>query len=92
MAKKRKVDANVETAYPTPTSFADLRIRFLSIVKLWELPLLQSLVFDKYAVPLLQLIIESDVTKKPKKKNKVAEPTLIDLLLFGTDPDAKGDS
>jgi hypothetical protein len=92
-AKKRKVEAEANTLYETPPSFGELRKKFLSLVKQWDLPLLQSQVFDKYAVPLLQSIIEIDIPKKSKKRAKegtTGPQTLADLVLFGTDPDPKG--
>jgi hypothetical protein len=91
-AKRRRAE-NTDTVYSTPQSFIDLRNKFFTLVKKWDQSLLQSLVLDKYAVPLLQVIIECDVPKRPKKKSKsgrTAEQTLADLILFGKDPDSKG--
>jgi hypothetical protein len=92
--KKRKKKYTEETTYQVPESFTNTLAKILKTVKEWELKLLQSLVLDKYAVPLMQVIAESDVVKKSKKKSKdkkeVGSATLSDIILFGNDADSKG--
>jgi len=80
---KRKIATEDPTAVPTPESFTALKAKLISSVRGWDQSLLQSVVFDKYAVPLLQVIIESDVPKKPKKKSKSESYTLAEVILFG---------
>lgn len=92
--KKRKAE-QTDAVTRTPSSFADLQTKLLNIVKQWDQTLLRNLAFDKYAVPLLQSIIESDVPKKMKKKskgNRIGDHTIADLLLFGqsSESDSKG--
>jgi len=80
---KRKIAPEDPTTVPTPPSFTALKAKLISYVRGWDQSLLQSLIFDKYAAPLLQLIIESDVPKKPKKKSKSESYTLAEVILFG---------
>jgi hypothetical protein len=80
--KKRKTRTEDTTTVQTPESFADLKSKYISIVQGWDQTHLQALVFDKYAVPLLQLIIESDIPKK-SKKSKSGSCTLAEVILFG---------
>ena len=81
--KKRKT--NSSSTVQIPPSFTELRAKFFNIIKQWDQSLLQNLVFDKYAVPLLQTIIENDLPKKTKKSkgNAGGEQTIAGLLLFG---------
>lgn len=81
--RKRKAQPGATTTVPTPDSFAELKSKLLSTVRGWDQTLLQTLVFDKYAVPLIQLIIESDVPKQSKKKSKPSNRTLAEIILFG---------
>lgn len=88
--KKQKVE-DIETVVPTPESFANLQLKLLHIVKQWDQTLLQTMVFNVYAVPLLEKIIESDLQKKVKKKLKgkaTGAQKLADLLLFGKELDS----
>jgi len=80
--KKRKRTPEDATTVQTPESFAALKTKLISSVRGWDQSLLQSLVFDKYAVPLLELVIESDVPK-PKKKSKSESHVLAEVILFG---------
>jgi hypothetical protein len=91
-SKKRKVQPKAESVLQTPSFFTALREKLIGIVKAWDLSRFQSLVFDKYAVPLLQTIIESDIPIKEKKekkekksKSKKRYQTLANLILFGGD-------
>ena len=90
-AKKRKVDQDANTVVPTPPSFADLKGKFISLVKEWDQDLLQTMVFDKYAVPLLQTIIEIDLPKKKISKGNAGHETFGDLLLFGKDSNTESE-
>lgn len=98
VTKKRKKKHSGETAYQIPESFQDTLSKLLKTVKKWDLKLLQSLVFDKYAVPLIQLLIECDTTKKSKKKLKdkgaskkpFNKEALANMILFGNDPESEG--
>jgi len=49
------------------------------------------MVFDKYAVPLLQTIIEIDPPKKKKSKGNAGHETLGDLLLFTKDSNTESE-
>jgi len=88
-AKRRKKDNNTDQTVSTPESFLELRTKLIHPVKQWETTLLERLLFDKYAVPLIQLIIESDIPKKSKKKSKQGK-TLADTLITGMKPEAEG--
>jgi hypothetical protein len=93
--KKRKTDTKSKVQIP-PT-FTELQTKLFTIVKQWDLSLLQNLAFDKYAVPLLQKIIENDLPKKVKRKSKGnagGEQTIADIFLFGrnVNPDSEGNS
>jgi hypothetical protein len=93
--KRRRKNVDTNTVYAMPESFSNLRSKVLKTVKKWDLSLLQTLVFDKYAVPLLQVMIEIDVPKKRSKKSKEGHKvgkTLTDIILFGKDSesDSKG--
>jgi hypothetical protein len=91
-AKKRKIDQDAATQVQTPASFAGLQEKLITLVKEWNQALLQSMVFDKYAVPLLQAIIEIDLPKKKKKsKDKVGKETISDLILFGKDSNVESE-
>jgi len=97
VTKKRKKKHADDTTYQTPEAFADILAKVLKTVKRWDLTILQSLVFVKYAVPLIQVIIESDITKKKKKskdkgasKKSTKNETLSTIILFGNDPDSEG--
>lgn len=94
VTKKRKKKHTEDTTYQIPESYTNTLAKILKTVKEWDIELLQSLVFDKYAVPLMQIITESDVVKKPKKKSKdkkgVSSATLSDIILFGNDADSEG--
>lgn len=85
--KKRRVQLKAEDILQTPPSFSTLRQRLFDIVKSWEISRFHTLAFDKYAVPLLQTIVESDIPIKEKKekksKSKKRDTTLANLLLFG---------
>lgn len=81
--KKRKARADEATPVPTPEFFAELKLRLITSVRGWDQSLLQNLVLDKYAVPLLQLIIESDVPKNIKEKSKSGNRTLAQVILCG---------
>jgi nucleolar protein 9 len=76
--------------YETPSSFTELKMELVNMVKQWDIILLQALVFDKYSVSLLQTILEIDIPKKKSKKNAIANRTLTDILLFGNDKESKG--
>src|SRR5579859_5024893 len=97
VTKKRKKHG-ADTTYQIPESFSGALAKILKTVKKWDIKLLQSLVFDKYAVPLIQLIIESDITTKSKKKSKEKgtskngsnKEALANIILFGNDPDSEG--
>ena len=86
-SKKRKLQPKAEIPLQTPPSFATLLEKLISVVKSWDLSRLQSLAFDKYAVPLLQAIIESDIPTKGKKekKSKKRDQTLVNMILSGGD-------
>jgi len=90
-SKKRKVQPKSDSVLQTPSFFSALREKLVGIVKAWDLSKFQSLAFDKYAVPLLQTIIESDIPtkekkeKKKKSKSKKRDQTLVNLILFGGD-------
>jgi len=91
-SKKRKLQPKVDILLQTPPSFATLREKLIGIVKSWDLSRFHSLAFDKYAVPLLQVIVESDiptkvtkVKKEKKSKSKKQDQTLANLILFGED-------
>jgi hypothetical protein len=89
---KRKLREEPDATLKTPPSFADLKLKFLNIIKQWDENLLHTLVFDKYAVPLLQIVIESDIQKKPKKKSKEGrdDQSIGDLLLLGRGAQSPG--
>lgn len=91
ISRKRKTVHDDDTVYRTPTAFEDLLRRFLGIIGSWDNTLLQTLAFDKYAVPLLQAIIEKDVPR-PKKKSKIkpGDRTIGEMILFGNGGDLKG--
>jgi hypothetical protein len=80
--RKRKGRTGDTTTVPTPDSFAELKAKLLSTVREWDQTLLQTLVFDKYAIPLLQLILESDLPKQSKKKSKPSNRTFAEVILF----------
>jgi len=88
-SKKRKLQPKAESVLQTPPSFTTLREKLVGIVKSWDPSLFQNLAFDKYAVPLLQAIIESDVPAKVKKEKKSKsskrDKKLANILLFGED-------
>lgn len=89
-SKKRKVQSKADILLHTPSSFATLLEKLISVVQSWDLSRFQSLAFDKYAVPLLQAIIESDIptkgTKvKKEKKAKKRVQTLVNMILSGGD-------
>lgn len=91
--KKKKLQHDVALIYQTPPSFHELQKSFLNTVKSWDLSLLQTLVFDKYAVPLLQTIIESDIPQNSKTKSKARQEssrTLVDIILSGKEAKSKG--
>jgi len=90
LAKRRKTQQEDSAVYHTPQTFADLLKRFLEVVKLWDKALFQTLVFDKYAVPLLQMVIEKDRPKRKISKGKPQEYTIGELILSGNDPNSKG--
>ena len=91
-AKKRKIDQDATTHVQTPASFAGLQAKLITLVKEWDQVLLQTMVFDKYAVPLLQAIIEIDLPKKKKKsKDKAGQETTSDLILFGKDSNVESE-
>lgn len=91
-AKKRKTDQDANTPVQTPASFANLQAKLITLVKEWDRDLLQTMVFDKYAVPLLQAIIEIDLPKRKKKsKSKVRQETISDLILFGKDSNTESE-
>jgi len=83
--KKRKRHADKVVSVTTPESFTELHKRLLETLKGYEWSILENLVFDKYASPLLQSIIETDVPMKPKKKakSKSGNKTLVEILLTG---------
>jgi Zn-dependent M16 (insulinase) family peptidase len=88
--KRKKQKEDIPHSCP---SFEDLRSKMIDTVKEWDPAVLQSLVFDKYAVPLMQTIIESDVPKKSKKlskKHKTSRNTVASLLLNGKDAESEG--
>jgi len=84
-ARKRKRPLESTSAVSTPSSFVHLQQNFLSVLKGFQWPVLETLVFDKYSAPLIQSVIELDVPVKPKKKSKgkAAESMLVDILLTG---------
>lgn len=84
-SKKRKRPIESTSAVTTPSSFVDLQQNFLSTLKEFQWPVLETLVFDKYSAPLIQSVIELDIPVKPKKKSKgkAAESTLVGILLTG---------
>ena len=89
-SKKRKLQSKADILLHTPSSFATLLEKLISVVQSWDLSRFQSLAFDKYAVPLLQAIIESDIptkgTKvKKEKKSKKRDQTLVNMILSGGD-------
>ena len=85
--KKRKLQQKEVVVLQTPPFFAILRRRLVDLVKSWDLSRLQSLAFDKYAVPLLQIIIENDIwtkeTKEKKSKGRKHDKTLAKVIVFG---------
>jgi len=85
-SKKRKRAPKVDIVLQTPSFFATLREKLIAIVKAWDISRFQSLALDKYAVPLLLTIIESDIPrkeKKDKKEKKKRNQTIANLILFG---------
>jgi len=91
-AKKRKIEQADNALVQTPASFAGLQSKLIAIIKEWDQVLLQTMVFDKYAVPLLQAIIEIDLPKKKKKsKGKAGRETISDLILFDKDSNAESE-
>jgi len=89
--KRKTVHDDDDTVYRTPTTFEDLLRRFLGIVSSWDNALLQTMAFDKYAVPLLQAIIETDVPRPTKKsKIKPGNRTIGEMILFGNGENLKG--
>jgi Zn-dependent M16 (insulinase) family peptidase len=92
-ASKKRKKKEGDISYSCPSSFEDLRTKLIDTVKQWDPAVLQSLVLDKYAVPLMQTIIESDVPKKSKKmskKHKTSRHTVAALLLNGKDAESEG--
>jgi len=88
--KKQKIE-DPTIVVPTPESFANLQLKLLYVVRQWDQTMLQRMVFDVYAVPVLQTIIESDLQKTAKKKLK-GKDTMVqkfgDILLFGIEVDS----
>jgi len=91
--KKRKLKHDTET-HRTPESFNDMKIRFLDVVRGWDVSVTRSLAFDKYAVPVLQSIIQMDTLKASKKKTKPkpSHQTFGELLVFAQDEESKEDN
>jgi hypothetical protein len=94
VTKKRKKKHTGDTTGQVPESFSNTLAKLLKTVKKWDLEALQSLVSDKYAVPLMQVIIQNDVVQKSKKKSKDKKEsstvTVSDMILFGNGADSEG--
>jgi hypothetical protein len=94
-SKKRKRRGASATAYRIPPSFDEQKLEFFSLVKKWDTSLLQSLVLDKYAGPLFQVIIEYDIrddSKTLKKSKKDRKRAVSEILLFGKKGESEGES
>jgi hypothetical protein len=86
--RKRIRQSEESSAVTIPLSFERLHEKLLATLKAYDWSVLESLVFDKYAAPLLQSILETDTLKKIKgkhkgKKKEKVETTLVDILLTG---------
>jgi NOP9-like PUF repeat domain len=84
-SKKRKRHDSSGKSLAVPERFPEILAKLLGSVKQFEWSVLETMAFDRYAVPVIQAIIDVDVPKMGKKKSKGESKykSLIEILLSG---------